>query len=57
MKKIKVSVSTNYIQCKTSTVIEVEDNATKDEIAELALDAVNEMVDIDWHELEDGEEE
>ncbi len=56
MKKIEVSVSTNYIQCKDTTVIEVEDDATEEEINESALDAIFELIEYSWQEVvEDNE--
>ncbi len=55
MKKINVSVSTNFVQCKATTTIEVEDDATEKEINEQALDAVFEMIDYGWNEVEDNE--
>ncbi len=56
MKKIEVSVSTNYIQCKDTTVIEVEDDATEEDINESALDAIFELIEYSWQEVvEDNE--
>ncbi len=57
MRKIKVSVSTGYIGCTSEDVIEVEDNATEDEINRLALDHMfDSMIDYGWSEEDKTEE-
>jgi len=56
MKKIKVYVDSGYVGCKNENVIEVEDDATEEEIEELAGEAIYEMIDIGWYEVDDTDE-
>ena len=56
MKKIRVAISMGYVGCQVEEVIEVEDDATEDEIQELALDILHEKVELNYFEVaEDGD--
>ena len=50
MKTIIVSVTTGYIGARAECEIEVADDATDDEIEELALMAMHEMIEWSWWE-------
>ena len=53
MRTIIVSVSTNYIQCTATGEIEVEDDATEEEIGAIALDEIFNLIEYTWIEKED----
>ena len=57
MKRIRVSVETNKVGSRCETVIEVEDTATEKQIEEDARDAMFNMIEWNFRELEEGEEE
>ena len=50
MKTIIVSVTTGYVGAKVKCEIEVADDATDDEIEELALMAMHGMIEWSWWE-------
>lgn len=53
MKKIQVYAMTNRVGSKVTTIIEVMDNATDDEIEEMAREAMFELVEWGFHEVEE----
>ncbi len=53
MKKIKVSVSTGYTGSKREDEFEIEDDATEEEINEVALEVMFQLIDFGWMEVED----
>lgn len=55
MRKIEVYVETNKTGSRCSTVIEVDDDATDDEIERPAREAMFEMIEWGWRVPEDGE--
>lgn len=54
MKTIKITVGLGLVGCKRQTTIEVEDGFTEDEIDETVREAVQELVDWHWEEVEPG---
>lgn len=52
MKVIKIHVSTGYVGSTKTDVLMVEDDATEEEIKELALQWLWENVDFAWYEEE-----
>lgn len=48
MKKVKVWVSTKKVGSRCDDSFEIEDNATEEEIEELAEEVMWEMVDWNW---------
>ena len=54
MKTIIVSVSTGYVGSKKEIEFEVGDEATEDEINEIALETMLEMIDWSWWEKDKG---
>ena len=56
MKKIKVYADSGYVGCKVEDFIEVEDTATEEEIEEIAREAINELIDIGWYEVEETDD-
>lgn len=53
MRKIKVTASTRYIGSESVDYFEVEDNATEEEINEIATQVLNELVDFHWEEVKE----
>lgn len=51
MKNIKVSVGTSKAGSTCKRIIEVDDDATEDEINELAWETACEMIDFEWEEV------
>ena len=51
MRNIEVYVNTNKVGSRCSETIEVEDDATDDEINQLAHETMLEMIEWDWKEL------
>lgn len=51
MKKIEVSVATSKISSTCTRIIEVEDEATEEEINEVAWETACEMIDYTWREV------
>jgi len=56
MRRIKVVLSIGYVGCELEEEFEVEDNATEEEIAEMAQELIFDRVDWSYWELKDGEE-
>ena len=52
MRKIKVGVNTKYVGSKVTKIIEVEDEATDDEIEELVNETLWGMIETYWEEIE-----
>lgn len=52
MKRIRVTVRTNISGSETSRVIEIDDNATDEEIQEVAEETKNEMIEWYYEEIE-----
>ncbi len=50
MKTIEVTLSIGYPNAARRGLIEVEDDATEDEIQQTALDWANNYLDISWKE-------
>lgn len=50
MKRIKVTVMTNKIGSECSRYIEVEDDATEEEINQDAWECACDMIDFNWDE-------
>ena len=57
MKKYKVSVSTGYVGSERTDIIEIEDDATEEQITEECMQSVYEMIDIGYWEVEDDDED
>lgn len=53
MRKFKGSVSTNYVGCKNTFEFEVDDDATDEEIQEIALECMWEDLDFYYEEIKD----
>lgn len=54
MRKIKIWVSTGYVGASKEEVFEVEDDATDEEINDIALEILfGSMIDFNWHEIEE----
>lgn len=53
MRKIKVTASTRYVGSESIDYFEVEDNATEEEISEIATLVFNELVDFNWEEIKE----
>lgn len=51
MKTIRVSVGTNRVGSTTTREFEVDDNATEEEINELAWETAMDMIDFTWEEV------
>lgn len=51
MKTIKVSVGTNRIGSTVTREFEIEDNATEEEINEIAWETACDMIDFTWEEV------
>lgn len=51
MKTIKVSVGTNRIGSTVEREFEIEDNATEEEINEIAWETAMDMIDFTWSEV------
>jgi hypothetical protein len=51
MKKIKVYVATRFVRSQDSLIIEVEDDATEEEINQAALEAMFEMIEWGYEEI------
>ena len=51
MKKIKVSVGTNRVGSTVTREFEIEDNATEEEINEIAWETAMDMIDYGWEEV------
>lgn len=52
MKKIRVWVATRKIGSKCETTFEIEDDATEDEITEVAQEAMWDMIEWDWVDVD-----
>lgn len=50
MRKIKIKVSIGLVGCQRTTEIEVEDDATEEEIEKAAFEAVCEMIEWSYEE-------
>lgn len=50
---IRVRVSTNLVQSETYRDIEVEDDATEEDIEELAREAMFEQIEWSWEKVDD----
>lgn len=48
MKTIEIHVSIGLVGCRRTTTIEVEDDATDDEIEEVARESMFELVEWSW---------
>ena len=57
MKKLKLSVTTGYEGAKRTDEIEVDDDTTKKEAEEMALDWVWQNIDFNWNEDDFPEED
>ena len=55
MRKIKVYATTNYVGCKSEDTFEVSDDATDNEINEMAQEYIEEMIDTGWYEVDENE--
>lgn len=53
MKTIVIKASTGYVGCQIETEIQVEDDATEEEIDKLAFDAMLEEIEWYWKEKKD----
>ena len=51
MRYIKVSIDTGFVSCKHEATIDVEDDATEEEIDGYAQELVWEYVHVDWKEV------
>lgn len=51
MKKIKVNIATNKVGSSCSRIIEVDDDATEQEIDEEAWETACDMIDFYWEEV------
>lgn len=53
MKTIVVSISTGYVGSRKECEFEVEDDATEEQINEMALEAMWDMLDYSWYEKDE----
>lgn len=51
MKKIKVTVRTNRVGSDTTRTFEIENNATEEEINEIAWETAVDMINFTWEEV------
>lgn len=51
MKKIRVSVGTNRVGSTVTREFEIYDNATEEEINEVAWECACDMIDYGWEEV------
>lgn len=51
MKKIKVTVQTQKVGSKCEITFEIEDDATEEEIEEVAMASMFDMIDWTWQEV------
>lgn len=49
-RRIEVEISTNRVGSEQTTVIEVDENATDEEIDQLAWEAAIDMINFTWRE-------
>jgi hypothetical protein len=56
VKKIKVKVTTGYVGCEISEIIEVDKNIGDKELEKLAFDAVKDMIEWEFYEVEEEED-
>ncbi len=54
MRTIFVYATTGYINSGKEESFEVEDNATDDEISDIAQEYIDEMIESGWYEKEEG---
>lgn len=52
--KIKIHVSIGLVGCRREATIDVEDDATEDEIDEIAQEAMFEMISWGWCRADDA---
>lgn len=53
MRKFKVWVSTGFVGSEREVIIEVDDEATEEEIYEYCADVIENMIESGWYEIYD----
>ena len=52
MKKIKITVETRYVGSADTRIVEVEDDATEEDIEKIVNEIMWEMIGVSWKEVD-----